>query len=101
MTKIADFREIDALSSGDFELFVRDVLGAAGWTDLVITQPGKEYAHGDGGVDIFGRKANKSFAIEVKQRSGGTLVDVTGNCSCIGATRKLSVSLSRRSVTKG
>jgi superfamily II DNA or RNA helicase len=92
MTAIADFREIDAITPGDFELFVRDVFAAAGWTDLVVTRPGDEYRHGDGGVDIFGRKANKSFAIEVKQRSDGSLVDVKALNQLVTGARLAGVS---------
>lgn len=73
---ISDFKVIDALSSGDFEIFVRDVFVSAGWTDAVITEVGKEYAHGDGGVDIFAYKNKRKFAIEVKQRQAGSTVDV-------------------------
>ncbi len=73
---IADFKVIDALSSGDFEIFVRDVFVSAGWTNAVITEVGKEYAHGDGGVDIFAYKNKRKFAIEVKQRQAGSSVDV-------------------------
>ena len=73
---ISDFKVIDALSSGDFEIFVRDVFVSAGWTNAVITEVGKEYAHGDGGVDIFAYKNKRKFAIEVKQRQAGSTVDV-------------------------
>lgn len=73
---INDFKEIDNLSPGDFEFFVRDVFVGAGWTDAVVTKAGVEYAHGDGGVDIFAKKGEKRFAIEVKQRAIGTTVDV-------------------------
>lgn len=71
-----DFKAIDELSPDDFELFVRDVFVAAGWTDAVITEVGKEYKSGDGGVDIFAYKKNRKFAIEVKQRKAGSTVDV-------------------------
>jgi superfamily II DNA or RNA helicase len=70
------FKEIDHLSPTDFELFVRDLLLASGWTDAVVTEPGKEFKHGDGGVDIFAYKAGRKFAIEVKQRNTSTTVDV-------------------------
>jgi len=73
---ISDFKVIDTLSSGDFEIFVRDVFVSAGWTNTVITEVGKEYAHGDGGVDIFAYKNKRKFAIEVKQRQAGSTVDV-------------------------
>ncbi len=71
-----DFKSIDKLSSSDFEIFVRDVFVAAGWTDATITQVGKEFSHGDGGVDIFAYKNKRTFAIEVKQRQRGVSVDV-------------------------
>ncbi len=73
---ISDFKLIDTLSSGDFEIFVRDVFVSAGWTNAVITEVGKEYAYGDGGVDIFAYKNKRKFAIEVKQRQAGSTVDV-------------------------
>ena len=72
----AEFRDIDQLSPTDFEFFVRDVFEAAGWTDLVVTEPNKEYRYGDGGVDIFGRREDRRYAIEVKQRTAGDLVGV-------------------------
>jgi superfamily II DNA or RNA helicase len=77
MTTLTHFPDVDRLSPGDFELFVRDVFAAAGWTDLRITQPGVDFAHGDGGVDIFGSKSGRNFAIEVKQRGAGNTVDVS------------------------
>nr|WP_283956012.1 restriction endonuclease [Escherichia coli] len=67
---------MDKLSSADFEIFVRDLFVASGWTDAEITQTGKEFKHGDGGVDIFAWKGRRKFAIEVKQRQLGTTVDV-------------------------
>jgi superfamily II DNA or RNA helicase len=73
---ISDFKVIDSFSSGDFEIFVRDVFISAGWTNATITQVGKEYTHGDGGVDIFAYKNKRKFAIEVKQRQAGSNVDV-------------------------
>lgn len=73
---INEFKEIDILSPSDFELFVRDVFVDAGWTDAVVTKVGVEFSHGDGGVDIFAKKGDKRFAIEVKQRAAGTTVDV-------------------------
>ena len=30
---IAEFKDIDKLSSADFEIFVRDLFVASGWTD--------------------------------------------------------------------
>ena len=74
---IAEFREVDKLSPQDFEFFVKDVFVAAGWSDAIITEVGKEFRHGDGGVDIFASKNNRKFAIEVKQRSLDNTVDVS------------------------
>jgi superfamily II DNA or RNA helicase len=73
---ITDFKKIDSLSPSDFEIFVRDVFVAAGWSDAIITKVGQEFQHGDGGVDIFAYKAKRKFAIEVKQRTAGITVDV-------------------------
>lgn len=73
---ITDFKIIDLLSSSDFEIFVRDVFVAAGWTEALITKVGQEFQHGDGGVDIFAYKNKRKFAIEVKQRRAGSTVDI-------------------------
>ena len=73
---ITDFKKIDSLSPSDFEIFVRDVFVAAGWSDAIITKAGQEFQYGDGGVDIFAYKNKRKFAIEVKQRKAGTTVDV-------------------------
>lgn len=73
---IKDFKDIDGLSSTDFEIFVRDLLVASGWSDAEITKIGREFRHGDGGVDIFAYKGKRKFAIEVKQRNINTTVDV-------------------------
>ena len=73
---IKDFKDIDCLTPNDFEIFVCEVFTNAGWKDAVITEVGKEYGHGDGGVDIFAYKNKRKFAIEVKQRKTGTNVDV-------------------------
>lgn len=84
---IAEFKDIDKLSSSDFEIFVRDLFVASGWTDAEITKTGKEFKHGDGGVDIFAWKGRRKFAIEVKQRQLGTTVDVKAlNQLVTGAT---------------
>jgi HJR/Mrr/RecB family endonuclease len=84
---IAEFKDIDKLSASDFEIFVRDLFVASGWTDAEITQTGKEFKHGDGGVDIFAWKGKRKFAIEVKQRQLGTTVDVKAlNQLVTGAT---------------
>lgn len=73
---ITDFKDVDRLSPSDFEIFVRDVFVAAGWTDAIITKVGQTFQHGDGGVDIFAYRNKRKFAIEVKQRQAGTTVDV-------------------------
>ncbi len=73
---INNFKDIDCLDDKDFEIFVKDLLEKSGWTDAVITEIGKEYKHGDGGVDIFAYKAGRKFAIEVKQRNIHSNVDV-------------------------
>lgn len=74
---IKEFKEIDKLTPSGFEVFVRDLFVAAGWSNAVITEVGKEYKYGDGGVDIFAYKGKRKFAIEVKQRSLNTTVDVS------------------------
>jgi superfamily II DNA or RNA helicase len=73
---VKNFRDVDLLGDKDFEFFVKDLLEKSGWTDAVITEVGKEYKHGDGGVDIFAYKAGRKFAIEVKQRNLQSNVDV-------------------------
>lgn len=73
---INEFKDIDILSPADFEIFIRDLFIASGWTDAVITKVGKEFKHGDGGVDIFAYKGKRKFAIEVKQRNLKATVDV-------------------------
>ncbi len=73
---VIEFKDIDSLSPTNFEIFVRDLFVAAGWTDAVITEVGKEFKHGDGGVDIFAYKGKRKFAIEVKQRNLNSTVDV-------------------------
>ena len=83
---LPDFKKIDDLSPSDFEIFVRDVFVAAGWTDAIITQVGQGFKYGDGGVDIFAYKSKRKFAIEVKQRQAGATVDVKAlNQLVIGA----------------
>jgi len=73
---VDNFKDVDLLGDKDFEFFVKDLLEKSGWTDAVITEVGKEYKHGDGGVDIFAYKAGRKFAIEVKQRNLQSNVDV-------------------------
>ncbi len=73
---VKDFKDIDQLTPADFEIFVRDLFLASGWSDAEITRVGREFKHGDGGVDIFAYKGKRKFAIEVKQRNLSTTVDV-------------------------
>lgn len=73
---IKEFKDIDNLSHGDFEIFVRDLLVASGWNNAEITKVGDKFKYGDGGVDIFASKGGKRFAIEVKQRGSNYTVDV-------------------------
>lgn len=73
---INEFRDIDNLTPGDFEIFVKDILINSGWSDATITKVGTEFRHGDGGVDIYAYKNKRKFAIEVKQRSIHTHVTV-------------------------
>ena len=56
---VQDFKDIDNLTPSDFELFTRDLLVVSGWSNAEITQVGKEYRHGDGGVDIFAYKGKR------------------------------------------
>ena len=73
---IREFKDIDHLKPDDFEVFVKELFEASGWADAYITKVGKEFKHGDGGVDIFAYKGQRKFAIEVKQRSLHITVDV-------------------------
>ncbi|QMW15536.1 DEAD/DEAH box helicase family protein [Pseudoalteromonas sp. MT33b] len=73
---INDFKNIDKLSPSDFELFIRDLFLVSGWSNAEVTQVGREYRYGDGGVDIFAYKGKRKFAIEVKQRHIDSTVDV-------------------------
>lgn len=73
---ISNFKDVDGLSPGDFEILVRDIFEASGWSNSEITKVGKEFKHGDGGVDIFAYKGGRKFAIEVKQRNLDSTVDV-------------------------
>ena len=88
---VKDFKEIDLISPTDFELFVRDLFEDAGWSDAIVTKPGVEYPHGDGGVDIFAKKGDKKFAIEVKQRKLGTTVDVKALNQLVAGARLANV----------
>jgi len=85
------FAVVDEISDGDFEIFVKNILSECGWTDLEITKVGKEYKHGDGGVDIFGYKADRKFAIEVKQRKLGNNVDVSALNQLVTGARLANV----------
>lgn len=89
---IKQFQDIDTLSPGDFEIFVKNVFEAAGWTDAVITAVGKEYKHGDGGVDIFAYKGKRRFAIEVKQRNISTTVEVSALNQLVTGARLAGVN---------
>ncbi|WEJ61870.1 DEAD/DEAH box helicase family protein [Thiomicrorhabdus lithotrophica] len=88
---INDFKQIDSLSPSDFEFFVKEVFEDAGWSDAVITQVGKEYSHGDGGVDIFAYKNRRKFAIEVKQRNIRNAVDTKALNQLVTGARLASV----------
>ena len=90
-------KEVDTLSPADFELFVAQVFEAAGWTDIRITRAGKDFAYGDGGVDIFCQKEDRRFAIEVKQRKKGSKVGVKELYQLVaGAMTRLSGTLVRK-----
>ena len=89
---IKDFKSVDSLSSSDFEIFVRDVFVAAGWTDALITKVGQDFQHGDGGIDIFAYKAKRKFAIEVKQRAVGITVDIKSLNQLVTGARLANVS---------
>lgn len=89
---VEDFRDVDLLSDKDFEFFVKDLLEKSGWTDAVITEIGKEYKHGDGGVDIFAYKAGRKFAVEVKQRSLQSNVDVKALNQLVTGARLANVN---------
>ena len=73
---INSFKDADHLSAKDFESFIKDLFEKSGWYDAIITEVGKEYKYGDGGVDIFAYRAGRKFAIEVKQRNIQSNVDV-------------------------
>ncbi|MFI3219019.1 MAG: DEAD/DEAH box helicase family protein [Methylococcales bacterium] len=89
---LSDFKKIDTLTPSDFEVFVRDVFVAAGWTDAMITKVGQEFQHGDGGVDIFAYKNKRKFAIEVKQRQAGSTVDVKALNQLVTGAKLANVS---------
>ncbi|MHA6613166.1 DEAD/DEAH box helicase family protein [Photobacterium damselae] len=89
---IKNFKNIDKLSPSDFELFIRDLFLASGWSDAEVTQVGKEYRHGDGGVDIFAYKGKRKFAIEVKQRNIETTVDVKALNQLVTGAKLANVS---------
>ena len=65
---LKNFKDVDSLSKGDFEIFVGEVLSSCGWNNVEITKPGDEFKHGDGGVDIFCEKSGEKFAVECKHR---------------------------------
>lgn len=76
MKDIISFVDIDSLSPEDFEYFIKDVFEKSGWNDAYITKVGKDFSHGDGGVDIIAYKRKRKFGIEVKQRSINNIVGV-------------------------
>lgn len=89
---INEFKDIDSLSPTDFEIFIRDLFIASGWTDAVITEVGKEFKYGDGGVDIFAYKGKRKFAIEVKQRNLKATVDVKALNQLVTGARLANVT---------
>ncbi len=89
---ISKFNQIDSLSPSDFEIFVRDVFVAAGWTNAIITKVGQEFQYGDGGVDIFATKNKRKFAIEVKQRQAGATVPVSALNQLVTGAKLADVS---------
>lgn len=89
---VENFRDVDLLGDKDFEFFVKDLLEKSGWTDAVITEVGKEYKYGDGGVDIFAYKAGRKFAIEVKQRNLQSNVDVKALNQLVTGARLANVN---------
>lgn len=89
---IKDYKDIDKLSPADFEIFVRDLFLASGWSDAEITKVGREFKHGDGGVDIFAYKGKRKFAIEVKQRNLNSTVDVKALNQLVAGAKLANVS---------
>jgi len=89
---IIEFKDIDNLSPADFEIFVRDLFVASGWSDAEVTKVGREFAHGDGGVDIFAYKGKRKFAIEVKQRNINATVDVKALNQLVTGARLANVT---------
>jgi len=89
---IIEFKDIDNLSPADFEIFVRDLFVASGWSDAEITKVGREFTHGDGGVDIFAYKGKRKFAIEVKQRNINATVDVKALSQLVTGARLANVT---------
>lgn len=89
---IKEFKDIDKLSPDDFEIFIKDLFVASGWYDAEITKVGKEFKHGDGGVDIFAYKGKRKFAIEVKQRNIQTTVDVKALNQLVAGARLANVT---------
>lgn len=89
---ISEFKDVDKISPTDFEHFIRDLFVAAGWSDATITRIGKEFRHGDGGVDIFAYKNKRKFAIEVKQRNIENSVDVSALNQLVTGARLSNVT---------
>ena len=73
---IEKFEDVDNLSDGDFEIFVKDLLVKHNWKDLHRTQVGIDAKSGDGGFDIEGTLSGKKWLFEVKQRASGYKVGV-------------------------
>jgi superfamily II DNA or RNA helicase len=67
------FNQIDTMSPTDFEEFVMDCFGNAGWKNLHRTEVGIDSRYGDGGYDIEGWREDRKWLIEVKQRSKSTV----------------------------
>jgi len=75
--KVTHFGDIDTLTPNDFEYFIKDLFLVCGWNDAEVTKIGKDFKHGDGGVDIFAWRAGRKYAIEVKQRHIKSNVDTS------------------------
>ena len=89
---IEKFEDVDNLSDGDFEIFVKDLLGKHNWKDLHRTQVGIDAKSGDGGFDIEGTLSGRKWLFEVKQRQHGVKVGVSalGQLLRPGSIRKIS-----------
>jgi len=74
---ISAFNEIDFLSPSDFEIFIKNLIESIGWKNARITEVGKDYKHGDGGIDIFAYRNEIKYGFEVKHRSKQDTVDIS------------------------